>query len=248
LLKTNEIPVRVHNRNSLADLRTIERLIEKREDLTSGSSRSYPFHNSKEIQLEDVSFETVVVTPRYRTSTTIIYYYTKEKSDWLFRNAMEVMRLNELRLDQWKISFVGLNSARQGTRNCSIRKDGEITYQRTATVDKNQFYPLTSLEFVNTVMKNAKRIYEHFGFYGDLSVGLTVVLTEPHSINLPNISLHDNYRSRDNKIMVFKDLTFDELYNNQRIIEELFKDLCILFGLVLPENTITELIKKISDD
>ncbi len=157
LLKNNEIPVRVHNRNSLADLQTIERLIEKRKNLTSGSSfSSYPYHDHKEIEIENVSIETVVVTPRFNIDP-IIYYYNKEKSDWLFRNANEVMRLDEQRPDQWTLTFVGLNQARQITRYCSIRKYGEITFQRTATVDNNKFYPLQSLAFVSEVMKNAKK-------------------------------------------------------------------------------------------
>jgi hypothetical protein len=245
LLKTNEIPVRVHNRNCLADLQTIERLIEKRENLTSGSSQSYPFHTSKEIQLENVSIETVIVTPRYRTDSAIIYYYTKEMSDWLFRNAIEVMPLVEQRLDQWKIEFVGLNSARQVTRYCTIRKYGEITCQRAAHMRNRQFYPLASLEFVSKVMKNAKKIYEKFGFYGDLSVGLTIILTEPHAICLPNIRLNGNHISKHNQMTVSKIVTFDELSNNQKTLEEFFKDLCILFGLALPEKTTIDLVKKI---
>ncbi len=93
-----------------------------------------------------------------------------------------------------------------------------------------------------------RRRHANFGFFGDLSVGLTIVFTEPHIINIPDYRLYDDYKSKNNKIMVSKDLTFDELTNPQKILEELFKDLCILFSLILPEKMVVDLIKKLSDN
>ena len=245
LLTNNEIRIRVHNRNALADLRTIENLIQKREAFISGSSSSYPFYDTKEIEIPSKTIETVVVTPQLQVEP-IIYFYNKESSDWLFRTVMEVMQLNEQRPETWKLSFVGLNQARQITRYCGINRMGSIVFQRTATVDKDSYYPFATIVFIAGILKNAQKIYSRFGFFGDLIVGLTIDSLKNLSIlrRISDYRIPESYEFKGSTIKISKTITHDELSNPQKILEEFFKEICINFGLILPEETYVKIIEK----
>jgi hypothetical protein len=244
LLNNNEIRIRVHNRNSLADLRTIENLIQKREAFISESSSGYPFYDMKEIEIQSKAYETVVVTPKLQVEP-IIYFYNRENSDWLFRTVTEVMRLNEQRPETWRLRFVGLNQAtRQITRYCSIDRWGKIVFQRTATVDKTDYLPFATIVFIAEILKNAQKIYSHFGFFGDLSVGLTLDLMENLNIlrNFSNFRLPEGYEFKGESIRISKNVAYDELSNPQKLLEEFFKEICVNFGLILPEETVVKII------
>ena len=243
LLNNNKIPVRVLNRNSLADLSTIERLLKKRETMTSSDSLSYAFYDTKEIEIENVSYQTVVVRPQFERDS-IINFYTKESSDWLFRKAQEVMPLNEQKPDLWQLTLVNLNQDRQITRYCSIRKMGDLSFQRTLDIRENIFNPLFSLELLTRVLKTAKNIYSHYGFFGDLVVGLTLVFAKNPTLIHPN-NFNERYEFKSNKIKVSRLLRFDELSNPQKIIEEFLTELCVHFGLILSKQTIINLIEKL---
>jgi len=244
ILDNNWIVIRIHNRNSLADLRTIESLIDRRESFKSTSHSSDVLYDLKKINVENEPFETVVVAPQFQTNP-IIYFYNKEESDWLFGIANEVMRLNEQRPDKWRLDFVGLNPQREITRYCGIGRMGKISLQTSSTVDKNRFFPYASIQLIIKALEVAKKIYSHFGFYGDLVVGITIVNTQNLLLALTNRRLLEEYRCTDTMIHISKELRYDELSHSHKMIEEIFKELCVLFGLVLPEKTVVEIVKEI---
>jgi len=244
ILDNNRIVVRIHNRNSLADLRTIESLINRRESFKSTSYSSEVQYDLKRINIENQTFETVVIAPQFQTNP-FINFYNKEESDWLFGIANEVMRLYEQRPNKWRLDFVGLTPSREITRYCSIERMGKISFQTSSTVDKNRFFPYASIQLMIKALRAAKKIYSRFGFYGDLVVGITIVNTKSLFLALNNRRLPEEYKCTNNTIVISRELRYDELTNSHKMLEEIFKELCVLFGLVLPEKTVVEIVKEI---
>jgi len=248
LLKSNKISVRVHNRNSLADLRTIESLINRRERVISEGAPSSVFYDKKEISVENEAFESVVIAPQFPPEP-FIRFYSKEDSDWLSEVANEVLRLYEHRPETWRLILVGLNSSEQKTRYCSIERGGKIVFQRRANVEKNEYFLFTSIAFLIKALKAVQKIYSHFGFYGDLSVGLTIVNTQNLRLGfLSQGRRHrylERYRCDRGWISVFKTLRYDELSHLDKKIAEIFQELCIYFGAVFPKKTTMDIVQEI---
>jgi hypothetical protein len=228
----------------LADLRTIESLINRRENFKSTSYSSDVQYDLKRTNIENQPFETVVIAPQFQTNS-FIYFYNKEESDWLFEIANEVMRLYEQRPNKWRLDFVGLTPSREITRYCSIGRIGKISFQTSSTVDKKKFFPYESIRLMIKALKAAKKIYSRFGFYGDLVVGITIVNTQNLLLALNNRRLPKEYKCTNNTIVISRELRYDELSNSHKMLEEIFKELCVLFGLVLPEKTVVEIVKEI---
>ena len=244
ILDNNKIVVRIHNRNSLADLRTIESLMNRRESFKSTSYSSYVQYDLKRINIENQTFETVVIAPQFQTNP-FIYFYNKEESDWLFGIANKVMRLYEQRPNKWRLDFVGLTPSREITRYCSIGRMGKISFQTSSTVDKNKFFPYASIQLMIKALNAAKKIYSRFGFHGDLVVGLTIVNTKDLLLKLDKWKPFKEYKCTNNTIHISRELRYDELSNPHKMLEEIFKELCVLFGLVLPEKTVIEIVKEL---
>jgi len=244
LLDNNEIKIRVGSRNSLADLRTIEILIDRRESVASAGALRSVSYDQKQITVENETFESVVVAPQYQ-SEPFIYFYNKENCDWLFEIANEVMRLYEQRPETWRLAFVGLNSSNQITRFCSIDLWGSIVFQRPASVERNKIFPFMSIILLIKALKAAQKIYSHFGSYGDFSVGLTVVNTQNLLLGFPKHRHLKEFRCKTNTIRISKTVRYDELSRLNKIMEEIFKKICIEFGAIFPEKTVVDIIKEI---
>lgn len=245
LLKTNKIPIRVHCRNSLADLRTIENLIERRKNFGNIDSESYPFYDVKEIDGDFISYETIKIAPRFRQIEPIIDFYNKETSDWLLQMTNEVMTLHEQHPEPWALKLFSRNQeTREITRFCVIFREGEISFQHSANVKANKYNPLKSINFINKVLMNAKKIYDRFGYFGELTVGLTLVSNKNLILSLKNHYFDDDYHYTGNKIMVDEDILYDDLSAPKEILQEFLKKICINFGLTLYEKEIKELIEE----
>ena len=95
-------------------------------------------------------------------------------------------------------------------------------------------------------MKNAQKIYSRFGFFGDLIVGLTIDSLKNLSIlrRISDYRIPESYEFKGSTIKISKTITHDELSNPQKILEEFFKEICINFGLILPEETYVKIIEK----
>ena len=109
----------------------------------------------------------------------------------------------------------------------------------------NKFFPYESIRLMIKALKAAKKIYSRFGFYGDLVVGITIVNTQNLLLALNNRRLLGEYKCTHNTIVISRELRYDELPNSHKMLEEIFKELCVLFGLVLPEKTVVEIVKEI---
>ncbi len=245
LLNTNEIPIRVHCRNSLADLRTIENLIERRKNFGDINSESYPFYDVKEIDVDSVAYETIKITPRFRQIEPIIDFYNKETSNWLLQITNEVMTLHEQRPEPSVLKLFSKNQQTgKITRYCVIYRDGEISFQHSANVKVNKYNPLKSINFINKVLMSAKKIYDRFGFFGELSVGLTLMSNNNPILSLNNYHFDNDYEYSGNKLTVAEDILYDDLSTPKTKLEDFLKKICINFGLTLYEKQVRELIEE----
>lgn len=244
LLNNNKIMVRVHNRNSLADLRTIESLIDRRERVGTEGIPSSVFFQGKKISVENEAFESVVIAPQF-PSEPFIHFYNKENSDRLFEITSEVMKFYEQRPTIWDLTFVGLNSSKQITRYCNIERAGKIIFQKPALVEKNELNLLESIVLLIKALKATQKIYSHFGFYGDLSVGLTIVNIQNLLLGFPKHRYIENFRCERKQIHVSKNLRYDELSLLNKAIEDIFQELCVHFGAVFPEKTVVDIVKEV---
>lgn len=243
ILTNNKILIRVHCRNSLADLRTIENLIERRTNFGATDSEKYPFYDLKEIEAFSVAYETVKVTPRFRQIEPIIDFYNKENSDWLLQTTNEVMTLHEQCPEPWILKLISKNQeSKKITRYCSIYKDGEIAFQHSANVSYEKYNPIDSIKFINKVLESAKKIYTKFGFFGELTLGLTIITNHNLVLSLTNHVLDNDYQYKGKKITVSEDFCYDDLANQKTKLEDLFKKICVQFGLIFYEKQVSKLI------
>lgn len=244
LLDNNKIVVRTHSTNSLADLRTIENLIDRREKVRTEGAPPDVFYQAKIISVESEAFENVVIAPHF-PSEPFIDFYNKENTDHLFKIANEVLSLNDRRPEIWQLACVSLNSFGQTTRLCNIGKEGKILFQRTASVEENRLNLAESIALLIRALKAAKKIYSHFGFYGDLSVGITIVDAQDLLLGLPKHKYIENFKCGKKWIHVSRTLRYDDLSHLNQIIESIFKELCVHFGAVLPEQTVVDIVTEI---
>ena len=249
LLNNNQIPIRVHCKNALADLQTIENLIKKREDITSDYSSTNPFCDMKKIGINCVSYETIKIIPQFHQVEPIIDFYYKEASDWLLKTTNEVMTLSEQRPELWELKFFSKNqSTKEITRICAITRSGGISFQHSANVENSKYDPLESIRLIVKIMKNAKKIYNRFGFFGELRVGLTLTAQKNLLLSFANFSLDEKYEYKTATLKVSKNIRYDDLSNPKEMLEDFLKEICIHFGLILPEKNVGDMIQEILSD
>ena len=248
LLKDNKISVRIHNRNSLADLPTIERLIERRKEIMSGGVPSSVSYDMKEINVEDEAYETIAIAPQF-PSEPFINLYTREDIQWLSEITNEVMRLNVQKPGIWRLILA--NALDQTTRYCRIERTGKIAFQRRVLVEKDKFFSGESIILITDALKAVQKIYSRFGFYGDISVGLTIDNTKNLRLGFlqdDRMRTHryiEESRCESNRIFVSKDLRYDELSHLDKKMVKMLRELCIHFGATFPEKTIEGMVGEV---
>lgn len=244
LLRNNKIQVRLHSRNALADLRTIESLLNRRDEVRSSSARSSggTMCNLKQITVDNKIFESVVIIPQYAIDPIIPF--NKENNDWLFQTINEYMYYNEQRPKPDQLTYVKLNSPKKITRICRIRDDGRITFQRPVRLDKNEYNAIESIELLLKALKVIQKIYSHFGFYGDLAIGLTIMGTNNLVLGVPK-QRFERYESESGQIHIEKQIRYDELLQLERIFSIFLEELCSYFGVLLKKDVIIENVNRI---
>ena len=243
LMRENQIPIRIHCRNSLADLRTIENLIERRKTLGSSDSSNYPFYDIEKIGIDCVAIETVKVTPQFHQIEPIIDFYNKETSDWLLQITNKVMKLYEQKPEPYNLNFFSKNQiTHKISRYCNINRSGPISFQHSAGIKINKYDPLETIKFIIKVMKTAKKMYERVGFFGELTVGLTLKSKKNLVLSLTNYGTDDSREYMGNTIQVAQNLRYDDLSNPKILLENFLKQICIYFGVILEEKKVIEMI------
>ena len=241
LINTNEILVRVHNRNSRADLRTIESLINRREKAKSASKQISPFFDFKKITANASVYESVVICPVFPSDNFI--HFNKENNERLFKILNNVLTLTTSKPTPWHLELLSYNSSGQIIHYCRVNRNGQISFQRPATVyNSNKLYMYHSIQFLMKALKAGREIYPHFGFYGELAVGLTIVGTKNLLLGFPkNRPLYRNYQCNYEKIFINRTIQYDELLNFEDLIQDIINEFCLHFELELRKEIISEI-------
>lgn len=190
-----------------------------------------------------MAYETVVIAPKFQ-SESFINFYTQENSDFILKTANETIKLYKLTVEPWKLVFTGRNSTNQITRYFGINKLGSMSFHKTATTQRTEYYALQSIKFIEQAIKSATKIYSHFGFFGDLILGLTLDISKNLSLILSDYKLYEKYEYKNNSIRISRNLSYDDLSNPQKILQEILQELIAYFGLILPEKDVIQLIAK----
>jgi hypothetical protein len=238
--QTREILVRAHNENSRADLQTIEDLIDRRKRVMSESgTAAYSTHwSTKLITIEEPVFQTGVINLHFAKEN--IVSFSKENNAVLFQIADQVMPLNEQIPYPNYLLLESRNPQGQITRICRIDSWGRLMFQRTADVRKNALNAIESFVFLALVLRAARKICLHVGFYGDISAGLTITNTKNLSLGFPqwNRYLLDDYKCEFEVISVSRTLHYDDFSNLSQLIESMFAEFCRFFHYE-PDSTLT---------
>jgi len=240
LINTNEILVRVHNRNSRADLRTIEALINRREKAKSAPEQITPYLGTKEITIATDVYQSVVICPVFPLDNRI--HFNKENNERLFNVVNNVLTLTTSKPRPWHLELLSYDSSGRITRYCRVSRNGRIAFQRTATVENSRLYMYPSIRFLMKALKAAREIYPHFGFYGELAVGLIIVGTQNLLLGFPaNRYLDRDYRCEKAEIFINRTIQYDELFNFKELIQDIINEFCLYFGLELNKEIISEI-------
>lgn len=96
IIRINRIMIRIHNRNSTANLNDIERLLKRREQISMETSSVHVHCNYKHVETDNDHFESVVTVPKYIFSNEQVIYFNKQSDDWLKSNTNIVGYWNDL--------------------------------------------------------------------------------------------------------------------------------------------------------
>jgi hypothetical protein len=244
IIRTNQTLVRTHNRNTPADLKTIERLIKRRDEISEMALGHSTRCNYRFLQTECERFQSIVVYPIFVLEPII--FFDKETDDWLSKAIQNVMSWHQRKPSPNQLELVGLTSDGKISRFCSIRNNGHITFQKPVVKQKSSIQIYPSMVFLIKVLQFAHSLYSHFGFYGEISIGLTICNAKNLRMGFPEKRrLLDKYVCERTEIYIERTLAFDELENLRSILEDVFQELCRWFGLVLEENIISEIVAEI---
>jgi hypothetical protein len=244
IIPTHEILIRTRCRNAPADLGTIERLIDRRDEMAESSSLTSAMVNYKYIQTESEQFESVRMYPNFGFQPMISF--NKQTDDWLRELAESVMSPNEVKPKPSELELMHVTGEGKISRFCAIRKDGDVIFQKTPEIRKDSIAVLSTMVFLADVLRIASRLYGHFGFYGDISVGLTICGAKNLRLELPRHRyLTDEHPSEHSQIYIERTPTFNQLHDIGSILRDVFRELCRWFGLVLDEKNISDMIAEI---
>jgi len=244
IIPAREILVRAQCRNAPANLETIERLIDRRDEIAESSSLTSAVCEYKYIQTDSEQFESVVMYPNFAFEPMI--FFNKQTDDWLRELAGSVISSNEVKPKPNELELFHLAADGRINRFCVIRKSGNVVFQRTPEIHKDSIAVLSTMVFLADVLQIANRFYSHFGFYGDISVGLTICGAKNLRLGLPRRRyLTDEHPCEYSQIYIERTVAFDQLHDIGSILRDIFRELCRWFGLVPSEEHISEIMAEI---
>jgi len=244
IIQTHETLVRTHNRNTSADLKTIERLIRRRDEMSKMASAYSPLCNCKFLQVEEEQFESVVMHPRLIFEPII--FFNKQTDDWLSEVVKDVVRCNERKPSPNKLELFDLRGDGKIRRYGSINNYGHATFQQRVEMYEGSIVIYSSMIFLTKVLRIAKRLYSHFGYFGEITFGFTICNTKNLKFGFPQRRYpFEEFVCESPQIYIERTLSIDEFDNLKKIPTEIFIELCRWFGLVLEEKTVSEIMDEI---
>ena len=247
VLQTKEIMVRAYNKNDRADLQTIEHLMELRKKFTEGflNSSSSTSWSTKYIGVPCPAYETAVIFLNFAKND--IVPFTKESDTEIFKIASEVFMLQDQTPNPNYLIFESRNSQGEITRFCRVDGDGRLIFQRIADVKQNKLEAFESFIFLAKVLKAARKICSHLVFYGNISVGFTIVNSDYRNCTLelgfpPERRLFDTYKFELETIFISRTVRFDDLSDLSGTLQSMFNELCRYFHFAAETKIIAEII------
>lgn len=246
LLNTNEILTRAHNRNDRADLRTIENLLDIREEFESGSYQTSAFYGEKKIDIECEAVESIIFQSHFPVKHLTFYF--KEDNDWLFSVLGRVLTFSRQKADSFQLEFEGVNAVTgEVTRWCKISKDGRIVLQRSAYVKKGELNFIATLDLLKRAIEAARRVYSYYEYYGRISVGLTVMTEKGVKLRLGPREIFPSLDAiKESTPAVSNTYYYDELSDAREIIQFFLLEMLLEAGLVFPKDTIDDILNGIT--
>jgi len=243
IIRTHETLVRTHNRNTPADLKTIERLFRRRDELLEMIS-DMPMCNYKFLQTEGAQYESIVIRPNL--SIEPIVFFSKQTDDWLSETLGNVMSFNERKPSPNQLELLDLRADGKIRRYCSVNSSGRVTFQQPIEMNSDSIVIYSSMAFLVKALRVAKRFYNHFGYFGEIAVGFTICTMKNLRLGFPQRRpLRDEYICECTQIYVERTLALDDLDNLEQIAAGIFRELCRWFHLVLEEKIISEIVSEI---
>ncbi len=249
VLQTKEIMIRAYNKNERADLQTIEDLMELRKKFGDDAFISPTEINwsTKSITEPCPVFETAVIILNFARKS--IVPFTKEKDNELFKITSEVFMLQEQTPSPNYLIFESRNPQGQITRFCRIDGYGRLVFQRIADVRKNALEAFESFIFLAKVLKAARKICSYLAFYGNISVGFTIVNSDyrNHELELgfpQERRLFEAYKFESEIISVSRTIRFDDLEDLSETFQGMFNEFCRYFHFAAETKIIAEIVKE----
>jgi hypothetical protein len=247
LWQTKEVMVRVNDKNDRADLQTIEELLERRKRIRdqSNSGTFSPFWSTKLITVEDSVFETAVIMLHFAKENAVPF--SKENDAVLFDMVNEVIGLQELIPHPNHVILESRSAQGKTTRFCRVDGHGRVIFQRVARIDEDKLMVFQSFLFLTKVLRAARKMCAYLGFYGDVSVGLTVANPMKLKLRLgfPNDrTIWDNYNCNDEYISISRALRYDDFVNLAATVQSMFSEFCRFFHFTTDSKLIAEIVEK----
>jgi hypothetical protein len=249
LWQTKEILIRADNKNERADLQNIEDMIERRKGTRSNfdSSSTSTSWSTKSITLPGPAFETVVIFLNFAKKD--IVPFNKEIDSVLFEMANEILKLQDQTPNPNHLIFDSRNPQGQITRFCRIDGDGRMVFQRSANVKNNILAAFDSFIFLTKSLRAARKICSYLAFYGDVSVGLTIINSNyrDHKLELgfpEKRRLPDTFSCEWETISVSRTIRYDDFENLSETLQSMFNEFCRYFHFAPDSETIKEIVEE----
>jgi len=242
-LRNNGIWIRLHNRCALADLETIERLIEKRDKSAIELKETISFFNieaaNRRAEFPDSLNEYLtfyIITPKFPMKKI---YFTKQIDDYVRSQINEISRFNQYILYPEHIEFSHRNNDNKLLRFCMINNSGSLLYIEPISFDNDKIYVEDTIRTLYSILVTIKELYKYFKIFSDVfikieyrwlpNLKLSLFIDRFHDVYKP-LNKH-KYYSVSNKVAHI-DLTKD---NN---LQHIFIQILRLFGCSLKEEVI----------
>ncbi len=245
LVDSNEILIRANNRNERADLKTIEDLLEIREEFESEAYQTSAFHGNKEIGIECEAFESVIFQPHFPIEGLVFYY--KEDNNWLFSTVENVFTVARQKVDSYQLVLEGVNAmTKDVTRWCGIYKDGRIVLQRSSQVKKDMINLPATLDLLFMAIKIARQIYARYGYYGRITIGLVIIIDKSKKLRVgPQDMFPESEQFKESTIAISDVFSYDDLSEPQRIMQFFLPEILLKAGLVCSRDDLEKIITRI---
>jgi hypothetical protein len=245
IMRDNEILVRAHNRIAKANLNTIEQLLERRNQQSSGGISHHLSNSYKNIDANENDFQSVVLAPKLGLQSRLTFNNTLDND---LRKASDVVHhWNDIKRAPHKIEFFSKTRDGMKLAYAQIFSDGRVTYQEPTNLKEKALYYSRPLQFLKRCIEAAEKVYPIFGYHGEIEVGLSINGVNNVKLEFPSRILVREGGNICEIPMIYIQRTIDlrELDMLHEIFKSIFNEYCRWFDLSWDDDTITSFISEL---